>query len=106
MKQLVIFLLYVSVSFGADILAIIPTASFAHQVPFRPLWRELAKRGHNITLVTSDPMNDPSLKGVKEIDIGYGYQIMEKHKVFGTPSLTKEGCKWCLVRTNFRYGQQ
>ncbi|ENN71002.1 hypothetical protein YQE_12402, partial [Dendroctonus ponderosae] len=90
MRQLVwcvvIFQIFVSVSLGANILAIIPTASFAHQMPFRPLWRELAKRGHNITLVTTDPMDDLSLKGVKEIDIGYGYQIMEKHQVFDTIS--------------------
>lgn len=78
-----VFLTLISSCFGADILAIVPTASFSHQIPFRPLWRALAKRGHNITLVTTDPMRDPTLKNVKEIDMSYGYEHMMKYKIVG-----------------------
>lgn len=78
-----VFLTLISNSFGADILAIIPSASFSHQTPFRPLWRALAKRGHNITLVTADPMRDPTLKNLKEIDMSYAYEILMKYKIVG-----------------------
>ncbi|KAL0860430.1 hypothetical protein ABMA27_009819 [Loxostege sticticalis] len=41
---------------GARILAVIPTPSISHQVVFRPLVQELAKRGHDVTIITTDPV--------------------------------------------------
>ncbi|CAH1156164.1 unnamed protein product [Phaedon cochleariae] len=58
----------VNISECARILGIIPTASFSHQVVFRPVWNELAKRGHDVLVITTDPQNDPSI-GIREIDI-------------------------------------
>lgn len=40
---------------AARILAVYPTPSISHQVPFRPLTHELAKRGHNVTVITPNP---------------------------------------------------
>lgn len=60
---------------GANILAIIPTPSFSHQVAFRELWKELSLRGHNVTLATTDPINDPSLKNLTEIDMSNSYEV-------------------------------
>ncbi|KAI5633114.1 UDP-glucoronosyl and UDP-glucosyl transferase domain-containing protein [Phthorimaea operculella] len=40
---------------GARILVYIPTPSISHQEPFRPLTQELAKRGHEVTVITTDP---------------------------------------------------
>lgn len=78
---IIIFLVHLySVSYGADILAILPTPSYSHQIPFRPLWKALAARGHNITLVTSDPERNASIKNIKEIDISYGYEYIDKYK--------------------------
>ncbi|XP_063629856.1 UDP-glucosyltransferase 2-like [Cydia splendana] len=40
---------------AARILAVFPTPSISHQVVFRPLTHELARRGHEVTVVTTDP---------------------------------------------------
>lgn len=64
---------------SARILATIFTPSYSHQVTFRPLWRELAKRGHEIVLLTTDPMQEPDLKNVQEIDLKGSYEVMEQY---------------------------
>ncbi|XP_061712803.1 uncharacterized protein LOC133521750 [Cydia pomonella] len=40
---------------AARILAVFPTPSISHQVPFRPLTQELARRGHQVVVITPDP---------------------------------------------------
>lgn len=59
------------ISFGecARILAIAPLPSYSHQVAFRPIWKQLSLRGHNVTVVTTDPINNPSLTNLTEINI-------------------------------------
>lgn len=79
----------------ARILAIAPIPSYSHQVAFRPIWRELSLRGHDVTLITTDPANNPSLPNLTEIDVHEGtYEIwkasgvikaLQKHK--GQPSV-------------------
>lgn len=59
----------IPVSECARILAVAPLPSYSHQVAFRPIWKELLSRGHNITLITTDPINDPNLTNLTEIDI-------------------------------------
>lgn len=39
----------------ARILAVLPAQSISHQVVFRPLIQELAKRGHELVVITADP---------------------------------------------------
>ncbi|CAH0403387.1 unnamed protein product [Chilo suppressalis] len=41
---------------AARILAIYPTPSISHQVAFRPLTLELIKRGHEVVVITTDPI--------------------------------------------------
>lgn len=53
----------------ARILAIAPLPSYSHQVAFRPIWKELASRGHNVTLITTDAIKDPALINLTEIDV-------------------------------------
>ncbi|KAF5287319.1 hypothetical protein FQR65_LT02192 [Abscondita terminalis] len=67
-------------TYGARILGIVPTPSYSHQVVFQPIWRELALRGHNLIILTTDPINDPNLSNLKEIDLSFSYQLWnEKH---------------------------
>ncbi|XP_013139398.1 PREDICTED: UDP-glucuronosyltransferase 2B14-like [Papilio polytes] len=40
---------------SARILAMFPTPSISHQVVFRPLTQELARRGHEVIVITPDP---------------------------------------------------
>lgn len=51
----------------ARILAVAPLPSYSHQVAFRPIWKELSLRGHNVTLITTDGINDPTLTNLTEI---------------------------------------
>lgn len=53
------------------ILAVFPTPSISHQVVFRPFVRELAKRGHDVTVITTDPefKNGEGPKNLREIDV-------------------------------------
>ncbi|CAH0547829.1 unnamed protein product [Brassicogethes aeneus] len=82
MKILSLILPILSYVNSAKILAVIPTPSISHQLPFIPLWRELSLRGHQVTLLTTDPLKDSSLTNLTEIDMSYGYEIVERHDSF------------------------
>ncbi|KAK5638260.1 hypothetical protein RI129_012555 [Pyrocoelia pectoralis] len=72
---LVLFVFCIAI-FGSDtarILGIIPTTSYSHQVVFQPLWRELSLRGHQVTTLTTDPINDSELTNLTEIDLHFSY---------------------------------
>lgn len=49
------YILIVNINDAANILVVVPTPSISHQVVFRPLTQELAKRGHDVTVITADP---------------------------------------------------
>ncbi|XP_063541982.1 UDP-glucosyltransferase 2-like isoform X1 [Cydia strobilella] len=62
---------------AARILAVFPTPSISHQVVFRPLTQELAKRGHEVTVITTDPafpkgLAPANLREIDVHDISYG----------------------------------
>lgn len=58
---------------SARILGIFPMASISHQVVFQPIWRELSLRGHQVTVMTPNPLKDPTLTNLTEIDMGHMY---------------------------------
>ncbi|KAJ8931962.1 hypothetical protein NQ314_015081 [Rhamnusium bicolor] len=60
---------------GANILAIVPTPSYSHQIAFTELWKELSLRGHKVTLLTTDPRNSAYLPNLREIDMRSSYKI-------------------------------
>lgn len=75
-------ILFVGTVSGARILAIVPTPSISHQVVFRSLWRELSLRGHDVVLMTTDPINNKSLTNLTEIDLNFSYDLKNvKHNV-------------------------
>ncbi|XP_053976522.1 uncharacterized protein LOC128875173 [Hylaeus volcanicus] len=57
----------------ARILGIVPTPSYSHQIPYRPLWIELNKRGHDVVLITPSPIPNLNLTNFTQIDIGESY---------------------------------
>lgn len=63
---------------SARILAIIPTPSYSHQVTFYPIWRELLLRGHQVTLITTDPLKDSNLTNLTEIDLHSMYKSIDQ----------------------------
>lgn len=75
-------LIYVSLVDTARILAIVPTPSYSHQVALWPIWRALSDRGHNITLITTDP--DPLSTNITQIDISHTYELFEKNNMINS----------------------
>lgn len=59
----------------AKILAIAPMPSYSHQISYRPIWRKLLSHGHQITLLTTDPMRDTGLSGLTQIDLHFSYGL-------------------------------
>lgn len=63
---------------AARILGVITTPSFSHQLAYRPLWKELSLRGHQVVLLTTDLINDPKLINLTEVDMHDSYQFLSK----------------------------
>ncbi|XP_035454925.2 UDP-glucosyltransferase 2-like [Spodoptera frugiperda] len=61
----------ISVNEAARILAVFPTPSISHQIVFRPLTQELARRGHDVTIITPDPAfpKGETPANITEIDV-------------------------------------
>ncbi|KAI7815685.1 UDP-glucuronosyltransferase [Rhyzopertha dominica] len=74
--EILLLLLFVSVTQSARILGVFPTASISHQVVYQPIWRELSLRGHQVVAITPDPLKDPSLTNLTEIDLGFMYDFI------------------------------
>ncbi|XP_057652183.1 UDP-glycosyltransferase UGT5-like isoform X1 [Diorhabda carinulata] len=66
----------ITVSDASNILVVIPTPAYSHQISLRPIWKQLLATGHQITLATTNPIQDPSLDNLKEIDMHETYSLM------------------------------
>ncbi|XP_072946302.1 UDP-glucosyltransferase 2-like [Epargyreus clarus] len=65
---------------AARILAVFPTPSISHQFVFRPITQELARRGHDVTVITADPAFPKNLApgNLTEIDVhDISYSVWE-----------------------------
>lgn len=58
----------------ARILGVFSVASISHQVVYQPIWKELSLRGHTVTVITPNPLKDPTLTNLTEIDISVLYE--------------------------------
>ena len=56
--------------------------SISHQRVFQSVWRELSLRGHNVTVVTPDPLNDLSLTNLTEISLHFSYVFSKQTKIY------------------------
>ncbi|XP_017775569.1 PREDICTED: UDP-glucuronosyltransferase 2B33-like [Nicrophorus vespilloides] len=63
---------------AARILGVFPSPSYSHQIVFLPIIKELAKRGHEVVVITTDPMKE-DIKNLKQIDISFTYELSNKH---------------------------
>jgi len=55
----VLLFFYVSHCLSANILAFLPTFARSHYGGFQPLLKELAVRGHNVTVLSHFALNNP-----------------------------------------------
>lgn len=76
MKVLKYLLIVLAARFvqSANILGVFPAASVSHQIVYQPIWRELSLRGHNVVVITPNPLNDSSLTNLTEIDVSFLYE--------------------------------
>ncbi|XP_046972520.1 UDP-glucosyltransferase 2-like [Vanessa cardui] len=66
---------------SAKILGVFPTPAISHQVVFRPLMLELANRGHEVTVITTDPAypKHQSPQNLTEIDVhDMSYELVKE----------------------------
>ncbi|XP_045507004.1 UDP-glucosyltransferase 2-like [Colias croceus] len=65
----------ISITNAARILGVFPTPSISHQVAFRPLTHELARRGHDVTVVTPNPAfpKGQAPANLTEIDVHFSF---------------------------------
>lgn len=91
------FLLLVLISnvHSARILGVFPMPSVSHQIVFQPIWKELSLRGHEVTVLTPNPLNDPSLTNLTEIDLSFTYKLMEGFKELVSQGTTH----WTIINT-------
>ncbi|XP_068987820.1 UDP-glycosyltransferase UGT5-like [Bombus flavifrons] len=73
------------------ILAIVPTPSYSHQIPYRRLWLELHKRGHEVVLATANPIPNIKSPNFTQIDISQSYGII---KNLDFVQMRFEGKRW------------
>ncbi|KAJ8891553.1 hypothetical protein PR048_004081 [Dryococelus australis] len=89
----------------ARILGVFPITSVSHQVVYRALMMELARRGHELVVITPDPINDPSLANYTEIDVSFMYDYTRRFigfdikltEKFSSFSATKLLLEWGLM---------
>ncbi|XP_038217907.1 UDP-glucosyltransferase 2-like [Zerene cesonia] len=82
MFPIVLLSILVAQAYGARILAVVPTPSLSHQVVFRPLTQELARRGHEVVIITPDPVftNNNAPANLTEIDVReVSYEVWRKN---------------------------
>lgn len=80
-SSLFILLALFQVGRSANILGVALHPSYSHQVVFRPIWKHLSLRGHSVTVLTTDPMNNSSLTNLTEIDLSIAYDIWKSSKI-------------------------
>lgn len=59
---------------SANILVVIPVPAHSHLKSFQPLWEELVKRGHNLTLIAGHKLSNK---------FQYNYTFMDLKPYFG-----------------------
>ncbi|XP_017775521.1 PREDICTED: UDP-glucuronosyltransferase 2B33-like [Nicrophorus vespilloides] len=65
---------------AARILGIFPTPSYSHQIVYLPIMKELANRGHEVVIITTNPM-EGEIQNLKQIDVSYAYKVSKKLNV-------------------------
>lgn len=84
----------------AKVLGVFTTPSISHQLMFQAICKELSLRGHNVTFVSTNILNDPSLRNLKEFDAHYVYDI---YKLVDLSKILSKNNYLLSVVTNYYY---
>ncbi|CAH0547833.1 unnamed protein product [Brassicogethes aeneus] len=77
--KLLIFALTASKINSARILCVMPLPFYSHQTTFQPIWKELSLRGHNVTTIVTDGINDETLTNLTEIVVKESHESLKRH---------------------------
>lgn len=69
---------FISTASAAKILAVFMTPAYSHQVVFQPIWKELSLRGHEVTVLTPNPLRDATLTNLTEIDLSFSNDVWRR----------------------------
>ncbi|XP_050315887.1 UDP-glycosyltransferase UGT5-like isoform X2 [Anthonomus grandis grandis] len=78
LSKVLILLCIFTCCYGAKILFLTCTPAPSHQKPFQAIWRELAIRGHEVHVLTPNPLRNSSLTNLHEYDLSEYYVIVSK----------------------------
>ncbi|XP_050356423.1 UDP-glucosyltransferase 2-like [Nymphalis io] len=101
--RIVNLIFVLTVSETAKILGVFPTPSISHQVVFRPLMLELVRRGHEVTVITTDPAfpNGQAPQNLTEINV---HDISYEHgKAFGERGNEKDPIEFYRFLTDLLF---
>lgn len=78
MLSVLIFICVINSAFSARVLGFFPIPSISHQVVFRAYTQELAKRGHELVIITPNPAlpKERPKDNITEIDISFSYKYV------------------------------
>lgn len=77
-RNCILILSFVCVVNCANILAYFFFPSKSHQYVFQPIWKELALKGHNVTVITPEPLNE-QIPNLREINVAESYKVFRKY---------------------------
>ncbi|XP_015178625.1 PREDICTED: UDP-glucuronosyltransferase 2C1-like, partial [Polistes dominula] len=72
-----LLIINIGLTSSARILAVFPIPSYSHQIVYNSICKHLSLRGHQVTLVTTDPINHTNLKNLTQIDISINYEQLK-----------------------------
>lgn len=82
MSSIILFLVFLNSVLCGQILGIFPTPFYSHQSVFQPIWQEISRRGHQVTVITTNPVKNQELTNLTEIDLSFTYKLVyEDHKM-------------------------
>ncbi|XP_044746163.1 UDP-glycosyltransferase UGT5-like isoform X3 [Coccinella septempunctata] len=87
MKYSIVFAALLSNVYSARILCYFYFPSISHQYVFGQIAKELSRRGHEVTFITPNPLNDPQLTNLTEIDVSVGYNVWKTHDLSGISTI-------------------
>ncbi|XP_044746168.1 UDP-glycosyltransferase UGT5-like [Coccinella septempunctata] len=88
MRLLIFLISTISAVNCARVLGFFYFPSISHQFVYQSIMKEMSLRGHDVTFVTPNPLNDPSLVNLTEIDVSVAYESFRKYDLsnFGRSS--------------------
>lgn len=87
--KILLVLALTSTTESANILCYFFVPSPSHHMVFQTIPKGLVERGHNVTVLTTNPLNDPSIENLTEIDLSISYEYTNRIPLSSVTDPTK-----------------